>query len=96
MPVLIWRYIFNNPKWGSRHKGGIRRMSDFSEKLAHEIRNTNKPLRYLAEASGLQLDYISKMCRGKRIPQDEEKLKKLLDAMECVMRRKWEKSGGIV
>lgn len=26
------------------------------------------------------------MCRGKRIPQDEEKLKKLLDAMECVMR----------
>lgn len=61
-------------------------MSDFSEKLAHEIRNTNKPLRYLAEASGLQLDYISKMCRGKRIPQDEEKLKKLLDAMECVMR----------
>ncbi len=59
-------------------------MSDFSEKLAQEIKNTNKPLRYLAEASGLQLDYISKMSRGKRIPQDEEKLKRLLDAMECV------------
>ena len=61
-------------------------MSDFSEKLSQEIKNTNKPLRYLAEASGLQLDYISKMSRGKRLPQDEEKLKRLLDAMECVLR----------
>ncbi|HIY61500.1 MAG TPA: hypothetical protein H9831_12615 [Candidatus Eisenbergiella pullistercoris] len=63
-------------------------MSEFSEKLSQEIRRTNKPLRYLAEASGLQLDYISKMSRGKRIPQEEEKLKCLLDAMECVQRTK--------
>ena len=31
-------------------------MSEFSERLSQEIRKTNKPLRYLAEASGLQLD----------------------------------------
>ena len=59
-------------------------MSDFSERLTQEIRNTNKPLRYLAEASGLTLDYISKMSHGKRLPQEEEKLKRLIDAMECV------------
>ena len=61
-------------------------MSEFSERLSQEIRKTNKPLRYLAEASGLQLDYISKMSHGKRIPREEEKLKSLLDAMECVQR----------
>lgn len=59
-------------------------MSEFSNRLEREIKHIHKPLRYLAEASGLQLDYISKMSRGKRIPQDEEWLNRLLDAMECV------------
>ena len=59
-------------------------MSEFSERLEREIKNIKKPLRYLAEASGLQLDYISKMSRGKRLPQDEERIIRLLDAMECM------------
>lgn len=58
-------------------------MSDFSIKLEKEIQNTGKTLCYLAEASGLQLDYISKMSRGKRIPKEEDRLIRLLDAMEC-------------
>lgn len=58
-------------------------MSDFSQRLEKEIQNTGKTLFYLAEASGLQLDYISKMSKGKRIPKEEERLIHLLNAMEC-------------
>ena len=58
-------------------------MSDFSQKLEKEIQNTGKTLCYLAEASGLQLDYISKMSKGKRTPKEEDRLIRLLDAMEC-------------
>lgn len=58
-------------------------MSDFSQRLEKEIQNTGKTLCYLAEASGLQLDYISKMNKGKRIPKEEDRLVRLLDAMEC-------------
>ena len=74
-------------------------MSDFSERLTQEVRNTNKPLRYLAEASGLTLDYISKMSHGKRLPQEEEKLKRLIEAMECMPqtgRKRWGKRAGAV
>lgn len=58
-------------------------MSDFSQRLEKEIQNTGKTLLYLAESSGLQLDYISKMSKGKRIPKEEERLISLLNAMEC-------------
>ena len=58
-------------------------MSDFSQRLEKEIKNTGKTLYYLSEASGMQLDYISKMSKGKRIPKEEERLTRLLDAMEC-------------
>lgn len=56
-------------------------MSDFSQRLEKEIKNTGKTLYYLSEASGMQLDYISKMSKGKRIPKEEERLTCLLDAM---------------
>ncbi len=49
-------------------------MSDFSQRLEKEIKNTGKTLYYLSEASGMQLDYISKMSKGKRIPKEEERL----------------------
>lgn len=58
-------------------------MSDFSQRLESEIQNTGKTLCYLAESSGLQLDYISKMNKGRRIPKEEERLISLLDAMVC-------------
>ena len=38
-------------------------MSDFSQRLEKEIKNTGKTLYYLSEASGMQLDYISKMSK---------------------------------
>ena len=80
-------------------------MSEFSERLERELKDIKKPLRYLAEASGLQLDYISKMSRGKRLPQDEERIIRLLDAMECMpgtrrellqlyVRKKWGRLNG--
>ena len=49
-------------------------MSDFSQRLEKEIKNTGRTLYYLSEASGMQLDYISKMSKGKRIPKEEERL----------------------
>lgn len=70
-------------------------MSDFSQRLEKEIKNTGKTLYYLSEASGMQLDYISKMSKGKRIPKEEERLTCLLDAMECA-RKKWERASGNV
>ena len=82
-------------------------MSDFSQRLEKEIQNTGKTLCYLAEASGLQLDYISKMNKGKRIPKEEDRLVRLLDAMECTAgtksdllllyrQEKWEQASGNV
>ena len=84
-------------------------MSDFSQRLEKEIQNTGKTLCYLAEASGLQLDYISKMNKGKRIPKEENRLVRLLDATQwnvppaqnlifCFStdRKKWEKASGNV
>lgn len=82
-------------------------MSDFSQRLEKEIKNTGKTLYYLSEASGMQLDYISKMSKGKRIPKEEERLTRLLDAMECTgntradllflyRQEKWERASGNV
>ena len=42
-------------------------MSDFSQRLEKEIKNTGKTLYYLSEASGMQLDYISKMSKGNTV-----------------------------
>ena len=78
-------------------------MSDFSQRLEKEIKNTGKTLYYLSEASGMQLDYISKMSKGKRIPKEEERLTCLLDAeiqeqISCsfIARKKWERASGNV
>ena len=82
-------------------------MSDFSQRLEKEIQNTGKTLCYLAEASGLQLDYISKMNKGKRIPKEEDRLVRLLtqwnvppaqNLIFCFStdRKKWEKASGNV
>ena len=64
--------------------------TEFSSQLERLIKSQKKTLRYLAEASGLQLDYISKMSKGKRLPQEEEKVLRLLDALECTSGKKTE------
>lgn len=58
-------------------------MSDFSEAIKAEIKKSRQTLLYLSDISGLSLDHISKMRQGKRLPQDGEKVKKLIDALQC-------------
>lgn len=58
-------------------------MSDFSEAIKTEIKKSKQTLLYLSDISGLSLDHISKMRQGKRLPQDEEKIKKLISALQC-------------
>lgn len=58
-------------------------MSAFSEEIRQEIKKSGKTLLYLSGASGLSLDHISKMRMGKRLPQDEKKIKELIKALEC-------------
>lgn len=58
-------------------------MSVFSETIKQEIKKSQKTLLCLADASGLSLDHISKMRLGKRLPKDEDKVKKLIAALEC-------------
>lgn len=61
-------------------------MSAFSEEIRQEIKKSGKTLLYLSEISGLSLDHISKMRMGKRLPQDEKKIKTLIGALECSAR----------
>lgn len=58
-------------------------MSEFSEAIKGEIKKSGQTLLYLSDASGLSLDHISKMRQGKRLPQDAEKVRKLIMALQC-------------
>lgn len=58
-------------------------MSAFSEEIRQEIKKSGKTLLYLSGVSGLSLDHISKMRLGKRLPQDEKKVRALIEALEC-------------
>lgn len=58
-------------------------MSEFSEAIKKEIKKSGQTLLYLSDASGLSLDHISKMRQGKRLPQDTEKVRKLILALQC-------------
>ncbi|MEQ2561786.1 helix-turn-helix transcriptional regulator [Ventrimonas sp. CLA-AP-H27] len=58
-------------------------MSEFSEAIKAEIKKSGQTLLYLSDASGLSLDHISKMRQGKRLPQDTEKVRKLIMALQC-------------
>lgn len=58
-------------------------MSEFSEAIKEEIKKSGQTLLYLSDASGLSLDHISKMRQGKRLPQDTEKVRKLILALQC-------------
>lgn len=58
-------------------------MSEFSEAIKEEIKKSGQTLLYLSDASGLSLDHISKMRQGKRLPQDTEKVRKLIMALQC-------------
>lgn len=58
-------------------------MSDFSEMLKEEIKKSKQTLLYLSDISGFSVDHISKMRLGKRLPQDAEKVTKLIRALQC-------------
>lgn len=58
-------------------------MSNFSEAIKAEIKKSKHTLLYLSDISGLSLDHISKMRQGKRLPQDGDKVKKLIYALQC-------------
>jgi len=61
-------------------------VSVFSEEIKSEIKKSGRTLLYLSDISGLSLDHISKMRLGKRLPQDEKKIKRLIEALECTDR----------
>jgi len=58
-------------------------VSVFSEEIKSEIKKSGRTLLYLSGISGLSLDHISKMRLGKRLPQDERKIRRLIGALEC-------------
>lgn len=57
-------------------------MSKFSEEIKKAIEESELTLLSLSDASGLSLDHISKMRRGVRLPQDTEKVRKLVAALQ--------------
>lgn len=57
-------------------------MSKFSEEIRKAIEESKQTLLSLADASGLSVDHISKMRRGVRLPQDTEKVQKLIIALQ--------------
>ncbi len=57
-------------------------MSKFSEEIKNAIEESELTLLSLSDASGLTLDHISKMRRGVRLPQDVEKIRKLIIALQ--------------
>ena len=57
-------------------------MSKFSEEIKKVIEESEMTLLSLSDASGLSVDHISKMRRGVRLPQDTEKVQKLIIALQ--------------
>ncbi len=57
-------------------------MSKFSEEIKKAIEESELTLLSLSDASGLSLDHISKMRRGVRLPQDTDKVRKLIIALQ--------------
>lgn len=58
-------------------------MSTFSEHLNELIQKKNLTLPYLEKESGLSTALISKIKTGKRLPDSEEKMIKLIQALHC-------------
>ena len=54
----------------------------FAEEIKNAIEESEMTLLSLSDASGLSVDHISKMRRGVRLPQDTEKVQKLVMALQ--------------
>lgn len=67
-------------------------MSKFSEEIKKVIEESEMTLLSLSDASGLSVDHISKIRRGVRLPQDTEKVQKLITALQ----RSEEESGKLM
>ena len=60
-----------------------RRMSEFSEKIRNAIKNSKLTMPYLSEMSGLSVPNLYKICQGKRLPKEKEKIFALIKALQC-------------
>ena len=58
-------------------------MSEFSEKIRIAIKNSKLTMPYLSEMSGLSVPNLYKICQGKRLPKEKEKILALLKALQC-------------
>ena len=58
-------------------------MSEFSEKIRIVIKNSKLTMPYLAEMSGLSVPNLYKICQGKRLPKEKDKILALIRALQC-------------
>ena len=58
-------------------------MSEFSEKIRVVIKNSKLTMPYLSEMSGLSVPNLYKICQGKRLPKEKEKIFALIKALQC-------------
>lgn len=58
-------------------------MSEFSEKIRFVIKNSKLTMPYLSEMSGLSVPNLYKICQGKRLPKEKEKIFALIKALQC-------------
>lgn len=58
-------------------------MSEFSEKIRIAIKNSKLNMPYLSEMSGLSVPNLYKICQGKRLPKEKEKIFALIKALQC-------------
>lgn len=64
-------------------KEEVRRMSEFSEKIRVAIKNSKLTMPYLSEMSGLSVPNLYKICQGKRLPKEKERIIALIKALQC-------------
>lgn len=58
-------------------------MSEFSEKMKEAIKKSRFTMPYLSEMSGLSVPNLYKICQGKRLPKEKEKMIALIQALQC-------------
>ena len=58
-------------------------MSEFSEKIKEVIKKSNLTMPYLSEMCGLSVPNLYKICQGKRLPKEKDKIIALIEALQC-------------
>lgn len=58
-------------------------MSEFSEKMKDAIKKSRLTMPYLSEMCGLSVPNLYKICQGKRLPKEKDKMIALIQALQC-------------